>query len=300
MNVSKSVLWVGTALAVALLIASVIGFLSRPEPQLLQFNAAAAPSEGFSYKDYRAVLNTFVNEENLVDYKGLKAAPGRLDAFAAALGKLDRKAYETWTEKGKIAFWINAYNALTLEAIVTHYPIQPSLTASLLYPKNSIRQISGVWDRLRFVAMGKERTLSDIEHEILRKKFNEPRIHMALVCAAMGCPPLRNEPYVAEKLDPQLDDQTRRFLSNPKKFRIDRDAGTVYLSPIFKWFGGDFVGKFAAEEGFARHGAVERAVLNFISGYLAEKDAAYLRERVYTIQYLPYDWTLNGQRERAK
>lgn len=115
-------------------------------------------------------------------------------------------------------------------------------------------------------------TLDGIENDTLRANFNEPRIHMALVCAAMGCPPLRSEPYLAKKLDDQLNDQTIRFLGDPKRFHIDRDKETVYLSSIFKWFGNDFVNEYGADKKFSGYSESERAVLNFISSYVTPDD----------------------------
>jgi hypothetical protein len=141
--------------------------------------------------------------------------------------------------------------------------------------------------------LGEEITLDHIEHEVLRKEFNEPRIHVALVCAAMGCPPLRNEPFTGEDLDTQLDDQSKTFLANPEKFRIDRDAGTVYLSSIFEWFGEDFVMTYKPDEGYSGHSESERSVLKFASEYLGDEDARYLKEEAYEIEYLDYDWSLN-------
>ena len=141
----------------------------------------AAAEEGnvpFSYDVYAAVLQKYVNDRGLVHYRGLKSDSTSLDAFTVTLETLDPKIYDQWTDKEKSAFWLNAYNALTLKAIVTHYPIQPTFLASLRFPKNSIRQIPGVWDQLRFGVMGRQLTLDDIEHEILRKQFNEPRIHL--------------------------------------------------------------------------------------------------------------------------
>jgi hypothetical protein len=236
----------------------------------------------------------------MVNYRGLKENSQRLDAFASVLGRLDRTMYDNWTEKEKVAFWINAYNALTLEAIITHYPIKPSLTASLVFPKNSIRQIPGVWDELTFEVMGRKVTLDEIEHKILRAQFNEPRIHVALVCAAKGCPPLRNEPYTGEQLDEQLDDQTRRFLSNPQKFRFDRTGGRVSLSSIFQWFSEDFVKTYGADERFSGHSQAEGAVLNFINKYVDAADREYLVSATYKIAYLDYDWSLNEQGERGQ
>jgi hypothetical protein len=231
----------------------------------------------------------------MVDYKAMLDDRQKVDAFASALGKLEPKVYDRWSEKEQIAFWMNAYNALTLEAILTHYPIESSWLKSMIFPPNSIRQIPRVWDKLQFVVMGRKATLGQIEHEILRRQFNEPRIHMALVCAAVGCPPLRNEPFIGSQLDEQLDNQASRFLSNPKKFRIEVSQGRVYLSPIFKWFGEDFVRTFGTDREFPNHTPSERAVLNFISRYLRTSDREYLANGKYEVKYLEYDWSLNEQ-----
>jgi len=249
----------------------------------------------FSYADYAAVLSTFVDDRGMVDYRGLKADDRRLRAFAGSVARLDPSVFAAWSEQDKIAFWLNAYNGLTLKTIAANYPIKPSFAASLRFPKNSIRQIKGVWDKLTFPAMGETVTLEKIEHGTLRAQFNEPRIHMALVCAAMGCPSLRNEPYVAMKLDDQLDDQTRRFLRNPTKFRIDRAGKRVYISSIFKWFGKDFVKTYGTDYKFAGRSADERAVLNYISTYVGENDRQYMETAKYRIVYLDYDWSLNEQ-----
>lgn len=261
--------------------------------------AAEAVTQAFGYDDYAMVLRIYVDDRGMVNYQGLKADRKSLDAFTAAMEKLDPRVYDQWTGKEKVAFWINAYNALTLKVIVTHYPIQPSFLASLRFPKNSIRQISGVWDKLDFPVMGQKMTLDEIEHQTLRKEFNEPQIHMALVCAAMGCPPLRNEPYTGGKLEAQLDDQTRRFLRNPLKFRIDRSQERVYLSSIFKWFGEDFIKTYGTDGKFAGHSLAERAVLNFVSQYLDEEERPYLATGKYSLEYLDYDWSLNEQGEKG-
>lgn len=250
---------------------------------------------GLGYDDYAYVLATYVDNQGMVEYSKLKADRDKLDSFAAAISALDPKKFEKWTDNQKIAFWINAYNALTLQVIIDHYPIEASFVRALVYPKNSIRQISGVWDEITFPVMGKEMTLNEIEHDTLRKEFNEPRIHMALVCAAVGCPPLRTEPYRGHELDEQLDDQTQRFLDNPQKFRIDPTEGRVHLSSIFKWFGKDFVKTYGVEGKFGKHGTTERAVLNFISRYVDDKMAEYLASGEYEIEYLEYDWSLNEQ-----
>jgi hypothetical protein len=264
---------------------------------MLSFRALGADADDnrFGYDNYAAVLRSFVDDAGMVDYEGLKANSQKLQAFATALSKLDRKSYDKWSKKEQIAFWMNAYNGLTLKVIIDNYPIKSSFFRSRVYPKNSIRQIAGVWDKITFTVMGQHLTLGHIEHEILRKKFDEPRIHMAMVCAAVSCPPLRNEPYVAEKLDEQLDEQTRKFLSNPQKFRIDVNKATVYLSSILKWFAGDFVNKYGPEQNIAKHNKESSAVLNFVGGYLKQADKDYILQGNFKIKYLKYDWSLNEQ-----
>ncbi len=220
----------------------------------------------------------------LFDYKNLKASPRPLEDYLKGLETLVPAEYEAWPRAEKIAFWINAYNVFTIKAILDNYPIKSNWKASLRYPENSIRQIPGVWDSLKFRVMGLETTLGDIEHKILRKKFGDPRVHMALVCASLGCPELRAEAYTGAALDAQLDDQARKFLKTPAKFRIDREAGKVYLSPIFKWYSADFRPDAPA----------------FISRYVDETDSAYLKEGKFKVSYLDYDWSLNEQPSAQK
>ena len=254
-------------------------------------------SQPFDYADYAEALKTHVNEKGMVDYKQLKAHPEKLRAYVNALARIPRSRYAEWGDKAKIAVWLNAYNGLTLKAIIDNYPITASFLKSRIYPKNSIRQISGVWDKIKFTVMGQRVTLSHIEHKILRAQFNEPRIHMALVCAALGCPTLRNEPYVGRRLDEQLDDQARVFLSNRRKSRVVRGAKTVHLSPIFKWFGEDFVERYAPPQTIGRHDRETSAVLNFLAGYLGQADQNYVRRGSFKVKYLDYDWSLNEQRD---
>ncbi|MHC4171069.1 MAG: DUF547 domain-containing protein [Planctomycetota bacterium] len=274
----------------AVVVLAVIGLSSQSG----QGQQASKP--GFDFSSYDSVLKTFVNEKAMVDYRKLKARRRQLDAFVAAMGKLPRETYGKWSDEDKIAFWLNAYNGLTLEAIIDNYPIKSSFFRSRVWPKNSIRQIPGVWKKLKFTVMGSNVTLWQIEHDILRKEFDEPRIHMAMVCAAMGCPPLRGEPYEGDKLDEQLDDQTRRFLGDSAKFKIDSRKATVHLSEIFKWFADDFVKKHSPKRNIGSHDKKMSAVLNFIAPYLTDAQKDYVLAGKYKIKYVDYDWSLNEQR----
>ena len=256
---------------------------------------AREADEKFSYEKYYKLLKTYVDEKGKVNYRELKENKKEMQVFLDKLEKLEPENYQTWSDEEKISLWINAYNALTLKAILDHYPLKESSFRTRKYPRNSIRQISGVWDKIKFPVMGKKITLDHIEHKILRKEFKEARIHMALVCAARGCPPLRQEPYKAEMLNDQFDDQTRRFLSEQNNFLIDKKQRLVYLSSLFKWYGKDFIGSYEPTIGFKRHKRHVRAALHFISLYLQEEDRKFLEEASYSIKYLNYDWTLNVQ-----
>jgi len=250
---------------------------------------------GLDYDDYAAVLAEYVDEKGLVSYSALKAERARLDAFADALARLDPTIYQGWNDGDRIAFWINAYNGLTLKLIVDNYPIDSSFLRSIVFPKNSIMQIPGRWKKVTFEVMGEPMTLDAIEHKVLRTQFDEPRIHMALVCAALSCPELRNEPFVADRLEEQLDDQAREFLANEDKFRIDREKGVVYLSAIFDWFTGDFVGRYGTGDPAGKRSEETQAVINFVGRYVSDADAAYLASGDYRVKHLDYDWTLNEQ-----
>ena len=286
-------------IVIPLLAITVFGFRywSRiPTGSKAKNDVSPLPS-GFSVAEYASVLKEHVTGEGLVHYQQLKSNRQTLDRFVAALGKLREGEFESWDEEEQVAFWINAYNALTLSAIISHYPIQPVLSESSMVPRNSIRQIPGVWDRLQFTVMGSAVTLDQIEHQILRKRFDEPRIHMALVCAAQSCPRLRNEPFVGSRLENQLQDQTQRFLSRPAMFRIDRARQCVLLSSIFQWYGEDFVSTYDTGQEFPGHNKVERAVLNFIARHLDAQSRDYLTKERYRIEYVDYDWSLNEKTE---
>ncbi len=242
-----------------------------------------AASQSFDYQDYAEVLQTYVSDQGLVDYSGLQANRQQLDRFNQSLGEVAPETYNSWNEAEQIAFLINAYNAFTLQSIIDQDPL-----------KDSIRDISGVWNKRTFALAGEQKTLDNIEHDILRKNFNEPRIHVALVCAAMSCPPLLNQPYVPEQLDTQLKNQTAKFVASPHGFRVDRQEKEVYLSSIFKWYGKDFETTYGVDDKFDGN-SKQRAVLNYLTAKLSPEERQYLEQGDYKVKYLDYDWSLNKQ-----
>jgi len=202
--------------------------------------------------------------DGAVDYAALKAAPQALDQYLDMLAAVPEAQFKTWTEARQIAFLANLYNASTLRLILDHYPLK------------SIKKIGsifkGPWDQPAVRLFGKTITLNHLEHGILRKDYHEPRLHMALVCAAKGCPPLRREAYTGERLNEQLNDQSRTYLASPAGLVINRDKGVASISSIFKWYGDDFP-----------------SVPAFI-----EAQSGHSLDGLKT-RYLKYDWSLNGQ-----
>ncbi|MGB2691305.1 MAG: DUF547 domain-containing protein [Thermodesulfobacteriota bacterium] len=251
-----------------------------------------------SYSSYNMLLNQYV-EDAKVNYEGFISQRAEFAAFLRTLGSVDENDFQTWTEEQKLAFWVNAYNAFTIKAIIDHYPIERSFSlVGIFYaPSNSILQIKGVWTKLQFRAVGKMVTLEEIEHEILRKEFNEPRIHMAINCASISCPDLSSEAYTPDKLEEQLAQASVRFVNNPQKgVSVNQDNRKVKFSKIFKWFGEDFIKNYGNTSLYNNYSLKENAILSFSTEYIeSEKIKQYLMNNKLKLGYLGYDWHLNEQ-----
>ncbi|MGH9161931.1 MAG: DUF547 domain-containing protein [Vicinamibacteraceae bacterium] len=252
--------------------------------------SSASTTFDHDYCDYAALLREHVVNSR-VDYARLEANRAHLDRVVVSLNAVRSSDVQRWGRAERLAFWINAYNVLTLQAIVHHYPIEGSWLSR--YPRNSIRQIDGVWTELTWEVAGRRLTLDDIEHRIIRREFAEPRIHFAVNCASVSCPPLAPEPYRAASLDQQLDDAARRYLASPLGLVVD--GTTLRVSTIFKWYGGDFVARFA-NDGPASRSPVERAIYGVVRRYGPRDAAALATGGRPSIAYLPYDWSLNDVR----
>jgi len=207
----------------------------------------------------------------MVSYSALKQTPKDLDRYLREANVVEESDFREWRREEQLAFLINLYNASVLKLIVDHYPV------------SSVKSIGGwfgrPWDVEVVPLFGNVATLSYLEHELIRK-YNEPRVHFALVCGALGCPELRAEPYVPQKLDAQLTDQGRKFLRDRAKNRIDPETRTLYLSPIFKWFADDF----------KKHSG---SVVKFVQHYRPD-----LPDAQWKIRYTDYSWSLNDSSPR--
>ena len=265
-------------------------------PHSLLPHSAIAQDTSNIHSELNAVVSTYVNKSGLVNYAALKSNQKLLKSYLKKIEDLSPAKFKEMSENHQLAYWINAYNAFTLKLIIDNYPIKSSFLKSALWPKNSIKQIDGAWDQKNFKAMGRTLSLNQVEHEIIRVKYDEPRIHMALVCAAISCPLLRNEAYLGEKLDAQLTDQSTKFVNNPKKFKIG--SSSVELSSIFKWYGKDFVSKHQKEgQKYASWGISkdEQAVLAFAEPLLSEANKKALKNSPKAVSYIKYNWALNEQ-----
>ncbi len=172
-----------------------------------------------SHKPYANVLKQYV-KGGLVDYSGLKSNPNELRSYLDQTATVSEADFNSWTQERQLAFFINLYNAGTLLLIIDHYPV-----ASI---KDIAADSEGPWELPVVSLFGKKITLNHLEHRIIRKSYDEPRIHFALVCAALGCPDLRNEPYTAQKLNQQLEDRGKSFISDSTKNRVDLERRIVY------------------------------------------------------------------------
>ena len=234
---------------------------------------ATTPGTEFSHELFDQVLQKYVDPQGRVNYAGLKSDSGTLESYLNLLAvnaPSDKATFQTG-----LAFWINAYNALTIKGVLDHYP-----TTSV----RKIKLFNGFFSRIKFQVGGRSYTLNNIEHDIIRYEFGDSRIHFVLVCASLGCPILENRVFVAETLEERLDKATANFINNPEKVRLDRENRVLYLSQIFEWYTEDFEDT---------HGNV----INFVAEYLPEADATFLKAQEIQIQYLEYDWRLNAQSE---
>ncbi len=267
---------------------------------LLSAASWAQADAGFDHQHRQLdqLLRTYVDDQGFVDYQGLLENQEQLAAYEQALQGVDADSFSSWPEAQRLAFWINAYNAFTLRAIVDNYPIKRRGSLKGIFgPKNSILQIPGVWKELEWQAAGQTVTLDEIEHEILRVKFEEPRIHFAIVCASISCPNLRNEAFIAAQIDTQLDEQLHSFIADMDKgVSIDADRKRIKLSKIFSWFGEDFDVPGNNNELFSRRSDDEAAVLRYLARYLPQGEPLeLLRSGDARVSYLEYDWNLNEQ-----
>ncbi len=229
---------------------------------------ALAVSFDHNHPLYDQIVKQYV-KEGKVDYRALKDSPGDLTRYLGEAAEVSRSDFDAWAEDEQLALLINVYNAATLKLIIDYYPVTSIKKIGSLF--------KGPWDQPVVRLWGDTITLNNLEHDIIRKRYpHVPEIHFALVCAAMGCPPLRSEAFVPSRLKEQLADQRKMFLSQSEKNNFDANAKRLNLSPIFKWYGGDF----------EKHTG---SVQVYLKAHWPSIDDSF------SIRYTTYDWSLNEQ-----
>lgn len=263
-------------------LAAVLVFLAA----LLAPLAGSAQGFDHSHKAWDALLkkNVVVLEAgraSQVRYAGFAADRAALKAYLESLSKVSEAEFNAWPRNERMAFLINAYNAFTVEKILTRYP-----------NLKSIRDFGTVfgnpWKDKFFTLLGHESYLDQVEHEMLRKPgaYSEVRVHYAVNCASIGCPMLREEAYTADKLDRQLEEQAVRFLSDRSRNRYA--AGKLEMSKIFDWFKEDFG---VREQYFSTYARLLADAAD------AQKTVA---EGKAPLSFLEYDWSLNDVKRDAR
>lgn len=218
------------------------------------------------HEGWNMLLETHVDNIGMVDYVGFKKSTTQLNSYLKEIESTYLSTYNKWNKNHKLAFWINIYNAYTVKLILDHYPIKSI--------KDITKDGKDAWN-IPFIKLGnKTYTLNQIENDIIRKQFNEPRIHFAVNCASIGCPPLRNEAFMADKLDQQLQEQTKKFVNDNSRNILSTNS--IKISKIFEWYNEDFT--------------KDGSLTDFLNKYALtpiNNDAS--------IRYLDYDWGLNKQ-----
>ena len=231
----------------------------------------------FDNGPYQQVLDTYVNDAGRVDYAGIKANHA-LDTYLASLVN----AEEPSARADRMAFWINAYNALTLDLVADNFPLA------------SIRDLDGgkVWETRKFRVAGRDVTLNTIENQIVRP-LADVRVHAALNCASVGCPPLGKTALSGAQIESQLTTAAKRWVGT-NGVVIDSVNKSVKLSQIFDWYGGDFTGgkSYVNIPGFD---GKQEAILDFVSRYLPEEQSNFIKQGGYKLSFAEYDWAVNKQ-----
>ena len=241
---------------------------------LKALNPTMAGTKPIDQAPFDALLKKHVDNRGMVDYRAFRADSSKLSAYLTTVS--NTLPNDKWSKDDQLAYWLNAYNAFTIQRVLRGYPVK------------SIKDLGGdkslvntVWDQ-RFIRLGKEKEkfcLNDLEQRLIRRRFSgEYRVHFALVCAAMSCPKLRNEAYVGSRLNQQLDDQARKFINDPGKNKL-APAKAPQVSSIFNFYPGDF-----KKDG----NTVQKTLNRFSTGAKVDAEAK--------LNYLTYNWALNEQK----
>ena len=257
-----------------------------PLALVLVVSAVAAPRAQES-KTLDELLDAYVRDGE-VYYRALKSDRRKLDGY---VGQIAGESIDRLSRDERLAFWLNAYNALVLQTVVDHYPIQ---ARSKDYPARSVRQIPGAFERLTHRVAGRTLTLDQIEQEVL-PEFNDPRVYLALGRGSEGGGRLRSEAFGASRIQAQLGEVAAECVSRVQCIQIDATANTISVSSIFSWREKEFSAAYADKAAalYATRSSIERAVLAFAEPRLLTTEKEFLEKNTFQVVYRPFDWRLN-------
>jgi hypothetical protein len=248
-----------------------VGLFGPPKVTLSEAYDENPDGPKFDHSRFSSLLSRHVDEDGWIDYEGLQGDVEQLDGYIEFVAQVP---FNELGRNQKLSLLINAYNAFTLKLILEHHPLA------------SIRDIpsSKRWDDVRWKVGDNTWSLTQIENEQIRPNFREPRIHFALVCAAVGCPPLRSEAYVAERLEEQLQDQSQYVHNHETWLQFDAERDVVRLTRLYLWYGGDFE-------------QVDGDVLKYAANFKPElkQHLKSAKDSAPRIAWLDYDWSLNSK-----
>ncbi len=239
----------------------------------------------FDHSAYEALLKLYVDEKGMVDYDGFAKDRAKLDAYLETVGKAAPNAFSTDDERN--AFYINAYNAFTIRAVLD----------DVIGKTDSVKKVDGFWDKKKYRIGGQDLTLDATEK--ISRDYKDPRIHFAYNCASLGCPKLQRFAFTGPKLQEQFKFITKDFLNDEERgLKIDRDKNKIWISRLFSWYAGDFTGdtsKVGFVKGFIKSKFTASAGTNFIMEKGSDEIVQYIKDKKPDVGYLEYDWTLNSQ-----
>ena len=243
----------------------------EPPPDLEPLNRA-----------YDQFLDAYARD-GIFSYREIRPERAIIDRYVASLDSpAVTSALPTWDKPRQIAFWINAYNALSLQTALAHYPA-------------SMHQVPGAYDQTKHAVAGRNLTLDQIENTILAA-YNDPRIYLVLGRSTMGSGRLRSESFNGNRLESQLAQSAEQFATRPEKVRIDPLAGTVSVNPIFSWRAKAFIDAYAGKSlDLPGRTPIELAIVGFLKPFLLKSERDYLEKNTWKLAYMDFDWKLNDR-----
>ncbi len=290
----STVLWFVAVIILLVALAVVLLSSCTTVVEPLALTGPAVTASSVELADFDAVLGRFVDDRGNVDYAALQAAPDDLERFYASVALISPDSHPDLfpAENDRLAYWLNAYNAAAIVSVTRLYPIDSVKEVGVPFYLFFLPDTAGFFLLRLHVFGGESISLYGLENDIVRERFKDPRIHFALNCASAGCPRLPRTHFASDRLDEQLDRETRRFFDEPRNLEVDHGAKTIRLSEILNWYESDYT-SWLAEKGVAGP-----SLLGFVLGYVEGSRAEDVRraaEAGYRMEFVPYDWRLNDK-----